>query len=174
MPASKNPVRKRQNTSAPKEEAEALAATVQAALPNAHSRKTRCGGKRSASASSANTSAPEMKPNCTADVNVPTEAAGQPKSRCRSGITALTANQGEVPRNCASTRMGRTRRGAEGDCIGATVHLASAEPKVGTRLAAAVQISALSVFGNRNLTLMAFPVGCPLPSEPDLHRWSVR
>ena len=59
-----------------------------------------------------------MKPNCAAEVSVPSDAAGQPKSRCRSGITALTANQGEVPRSGARTRTGRTQRGVGGDCIG--------------------------------------------------------
>ena len=42
------------------------------------------------------------------------------------------------------------------------------------RLVAAVQISALNVCGERNLTLAAFPVVCPLSSEPDLHWRSVR
>ena len=42
------------------------------------------------------------------------------------------------------------------------------------RLGAAVQISALNVCGERNLTLAAFPVVCPLSSEPDLHWRSVR
>jgi hypothetical protein len=38
------------------------------------------------------------------------------------------------------------------------------------RLVAAVQISALNVCGERNLTLAAFPVVCPLSSEPDPSR----
>ncbi|OPF65135.1 hypothetical protein BC358_00795 [Hydrogenophaga sp. H7] len=108
MPARKKPVAKRQASSAPKSETMAHAPTVQPAPASAQTRNTRRGGKRSAIASSANTRVPAMKPACSADVRVPTAVAGQPKARCRSGMTALTANQSEVPANCASTSTGRT------------------------------------------------------------------
>ena len=52
-----------------------------------------------------------MNPSCTADVSVATAAGAQPKLRCRSGITALTANHGDVPASCASTITGSTRPG---------------------------------------------------------------
>ncbi len=111
MPARQKPVTARQPQSAPKDEAHCAAASVAPALASEHSRNTRRAGKRSATASSANTSAPAMKPSCTAAVSVPTAAAGQPKPACRSPITAFTANQGEVPASCASTSTGSTRRG---------------------------------------------------------------
>ena len=112
MPARKNPVSARQPSKAPKDPADPTAATVHSALAAAHSRNTRRAEKRSAMASSANTSVPAMKPSCSADVKVPTSAAAQPNSRCSSGMTAFTANQGEVPANCASTITGNTRLGA--------------------------------------------------------------
>ena len=60
---------------------------------------------------SANTSVPTMNPSCSAEVSVPTAVAGQPNSRCKSGMTAFTANHNEVPANCASTSTGKMRRG---------------------------------------------------------------
>ena len=56
----------------------------------------------------------------------------------------------------------------------ATTYICHRRPKVETRLTAAVQISGLNVCGDRNLTLAAFPIGCPLSSEPDLHWRSFR
>jgi hypothetical protein len=89
----------------------AQAPTVQPAPASAQNKNTRRGAKRSAMASRANTSVPTMKPNCSAEVSGPTALAGQPSSRCRSGMTALTANHSEVPANWASTSTGRMWRG---------------------------------------------------------------
>ena len=86
----------------------AQAPTVQAAPANAQARNTLGALKRSAIAKSANTKVPKIKPNCSAEVSVPTAVAGQPKLRCRSGMTALTANHSEVPANWASTSTGST------------------------------------------------------------------
>ncbi|EWS63234.1 hypothetical protein Y695_03535 [Hydrogenophaga sp. T4] len=89
---------------------------MQAAPASAQNRNTLRAEKRSAMASKANTSVPTMKPNCSDDVSGPTALAGQPSSRCRSGITAFTANHSEVPANCASTSIGRMWRGILACC----------------------------------------------------------
>ena len=114
MPAKKKPVANRHSSSASKLATMAQAPTVHSAPAMAHSKNTRRGLKRSARASSANTSVPKIKPNCKAEVSAPTAVTGQPKLRCKSGITALIANHKEVPANCASTKMGRTWRGTVG------------------------------------------------------------
>jgi hypothetical protein len=99
-------------------------AALQAAPSSEQARKTSAGGKRSASISSANTRVPATKPSCTADVNVPSAAAGSPQCCCRSGITALTANHSEVPANCDNTITGRMWRGT-GVVIGRSIARAS-------------------------------------------------
>ena len=68
------------------------------------------GEKRSAMDSSAKPKVPAMKPICTEAVSQPTAAAGA-TSRCRSAITALIANQTEVPANCEIAMTGRMRFG---------------------------------------------------------------
>ena len=78
MPARQKPVSVRHSSNCRNEPALHAPAKVQAAPASAHSRNTRRALKRSAMASSANTSVPAMKPNCTAEVSVPTSAAGQP------------------------------------------------------------------------------------------------
>jgi hypothetical protein len=92
----------------------AQAPTVQAAPASAHTKNTRRAENRSAMASKANTSVPTMKPNCSAEVSAPTAEVAQPSSRCKSGMTAFTANHNEVPANCAATNTGRMWRGTAG------------------------------------------------------------
>ena len=78
MPARKKPVAARHSSSCWNEPALHTPASVQAAPASEHSRNTRRGLKRSATASSANSRVPAMKPSCTAEVSVPTSAAAQP------------------------------------------------------------------------------------------------
>ena len=110
-------------------------AALQPAPASAHSRKTCRGEKRSAIVSAAKASVPPMKPNCTAEVSEPTAAAGSCQSRCRSGITALTANHSDVPASCDSTMVGRMRFGTA-----ASESMRAARP--GWRLAAGTGIGA--------------------------------
>src|SRR5512146_503060 len=112
MPARQKPVSARSAITSGSDEATKAAASVQPAAASAQARNTRRAAKRSDTASSANTSVPTMKPICSDELSVATAAAPQPNARSRSGITALTANQGEVPSSCATTITGSTRRGA--------------------------------------------------------------
>ncbi|ELR70064.1 hypothetical protein C900_04124 [Fulvivirga imtechensis AK7] len=50
---------------------------------------------------------PKIKPNCTAEVILPNDPDGSDRNSCKSGSTALPANQSEVPANCAMTITGR-------------------------------------------------------------------
>ena len=78
MPARQKPVAARQPHRALNDDALAAAASVQTALASAQMKNTRRAEWRSATASSANTRVPRMKPACTADVSGPTSAAAQP------------------------------------------------------------------------------------------------
>lgn len=72
-------------------------------------KKTFEGEKRSEMERMANRSVPEMNPNCTAEVRSP--SARSCKSSCdfRKGRMALPANHNEVPQNCATTMVNKTR-----------------------------------------------------------------
>ena len=111
MPASRKPTPNRNASSSSSRPVASNRQAFKAAPSKAQARKTRCGANRSASISSANTSVPATKPSCTTEVSRPTAEAGSRQARCRSGITALTANHSDVPANCESTITGRMRRG---------------------------------------------------------------